>query len=555
MEDRRSIKMEVCTDYLQSRTIKDYSHANSILLSLSRLAMNGDLIDVIIKIGQKEYGCHRVILAASSPYFESMFLHGFSEGHKRIIEMDDVSHVGFEILLNFIYTGEMTVTNRNATDLYVIADKYLYDNVRKITMKYIIDDVKTSNCVKYLTFAEKYDLRDVNERCISTIVNNFDGIRITELVSLSYQSALNIVMSEYSDCENEVKFLCFICDWLESNVAHKDSKNALIDSIRWGILTQTELECIKEKTHKLGDRCNFWTHLMNRYYRETCSGKMSMETQYIYQFSHRKMKMRATIGSRDTHDNDTYGDIRWPHSDKKIIQLPNPLCHTASVTIGNHIVVIGGRSEQRDGGKYVEATVMAYNIIDRTWHRLSNMLSRRWQHVAVVCNGYILVLGGRDERGRVRDSVEKYDIALNKWTQMGSFVRKCTHPKGCSVDGDIYISGGLFFDDSLPTNMRECVRAKRNVHIYKYDEKNDVWQKICRLPRISHDRKSDIVSMCTVNNLIYIHGYDRLKNVTYDPITNIVSLVDLDPQIPIKHNGDVLLPYLDYLCIGNESTE
>ena len=51
----------------------DSERPDSILSGLATLYKNDAFIDVRLKVGNKEFACHRNILAMSSPYFMAMF--------------------------------------------------------------------------------------------------------------------------------------------------------------------------------------------------------------------------------------------------------------------------------------------------------------------------------------------------------------------------------------------------------------------------------------------------------------------------------------------------
>lgn len=70
---------------------------------------NCDLADVLINSNDgKEFKCHKIILSARSSYFASMFSRGaFKEGSSGVIQMDDLSGKTIELLLHYIYTGQL----------------------------------------------------------------------------------------------------------------------------------------------------------------------------------------------------------------------------------------------------------------------------------------------------------------------------------------------------------------------------------------------------------------------------------------------------------------
>ena len=61
--------------------------------------------DVFVKVENRTFGCHRIILVSAMKYFETG---KFNEGKKEEIELEGISADGFEGLLNYIYTDEIT---------------------------------------------------------------------------------------------------------------------------------------------------------------------------------------------------------------------------------------------------------------------------------------------------------------------------------------------------------------------------------------------------------------------------------------------------------------
>ena len=81
---------------------------------LDSLRVSGALCDVTIVVAGQEFRAHKVILAASSPYFKAMFATAFDEKDHSKIMIQDIIPNSFEMILEFIYTGrrmEITVDN------------------------------------------------------------------------------------------------------------------------------------------------------------------------------------------------------------------------------------------------------------------------------------------------------------------------------------------------------------------------------------------------------------------------------------------------------------
>ena len=63
---------------------------------LRNFVENDTFVDVVLKVEQKKYSCHKLVLSTSSCYFEKMFLSGFKEQNSFEIELFGISSIGFD---------------------------------------------------------------------------------------------------------------------------------------------------------------------------------------------------------------------------------------------------------------------------------------------------------------------------------------------------------------------------------------------------------------------------------------------------------------------------
>jgi len=55
---------------------------------------------------------HKNVLVAASPYFRAMFS-AFNESNKNLVNMREFNSDVLQLLVDYIYTGEIMVTNEN----------------------------------------------------------------------------------------------------------------------------------------------------------------------------------------------------------------------------------------------------------------------------------------------------------------------------------------------------------------------------------------------------------------------------------------------------------
>ena len=85
------------------------------------LLETGNFSDVIFVVENKELCAHKTIICARSPVFAGMFRSECKESNENRIVIDDVPVNLFKMLLQFIYTNQVTCA-KYATELFMIAD-------------------------------------------------------------------------------------------------------------------------------------------------------------------------------------------------------------------------------------------------------------------------------------------------------------------------------------------------------------------------------------------------------------------------------------------------
>lgn len=87
-------------------------YARLILAQINKMRLRSDFCDVRLKVGSRVFRVHRLVLAASSPYFSALFSGGMSEVDQEEVQILGVDTEVFEELLDFIYTGRLCFCQR-----------------------------------------------------------------------------------------------------------------------------------------------------------------------------------------------------------------------------------------------------------------------------------------------------------------------------------------------------------------------------------------------------------------------------------------------------------
>ncbi len=163
------------------RVARGVAHSNSLQTELVRLFQQGELCDVALWVNgdrcvqelwplifffiflhvfvstcfviyfllpfpvcDHSYAAHRLVLAATCPYFRAMLHSGLAESAMRDIHLvlDQASAAVFDKLLAFLYTGELEVT----TEASLFAILHLADQYQLESLLDMCCEAMTSSC-------------------------------------------------------------------------------------------------------------------------------------------------------------------------------------------------------------------------------------------------------------------------------------------------------------------------------------------------------------------------------------------------------------------------
>jgi hypothetical protein len=87
---------------------------------MNSLLENEDLVDVTLAVEGKYLKAHKMVLSVCSPYFRELFK--MNPCKHPIVFMKDVSYIAMSDLLQFMYQGEVQVSQENLTTFIKTAE-------------------------------------------------------------------------------------------------------------------------------------------------------------------------------------------------------------------------------------------------------------------------------------------------------------------------------------------------------------------------------------------------------------------------------------------------
>lgn len=198
------------------------SHSDSILAGLQSLRFNPQLSDVTLKAQGREFPCHRAVLALCSQYFHAMFTGNFQEGISAQVEIKEVDPEFLETLINFSYTGHLTINQGNVEGLIRISNQLNFPAVRKVCIRYLQQQMDATNCLGIWEFGETHGCPEVIAKAWSFLQENFEAVaQEEEFLLLPPERLLHYLGDPLLQLTEEQSRAKAVILWVRQNVENR----------------------------------------------------------------------------------------------------------------------------------------------------------------------------------------------------------------------------------------------------------------------------------------------------------------------------------------------
>ena len=192
-------------------------HSSDLVSNTESFRLSGGYNDVIIRVDSREFPGHRVILAAGSPYFHSMFSSGMEECHKKHIDIKQIEAPVFELIMHFIYTGQVSITSSVVYELFRQAHMFQISHLVELSVKFLKDTMTELNCLTALMLGDTHVHKDLYNYAKEYTCNHFDVVKDEEeLMDLSLECIVDLLSDRRLNCIKEDEVFQTCIKWLDT---------------------------------------------------------------------------------------------------------------------------------------------------------------------------------------------------------------------------------------------------------------------------------------------------------------------------------------------------
>ncbi|XP_063056387.1 kelch-like protein 30 [Engraulis encrasicolus] len=522
------------------------SHPQTMLEGLRSLCSQPKMVDVTLVAGGRDFPCHRAVLALCSLYFRSMFAGDFVESIAARVELRDVDPDILAVLLDFAYTGKLTINQANVEGLIQISSLLQFQTVRTVCSRYLQHQMDATNCLGILEFAEIHGCPEVVAKAWAFLLENFEAVqRGEEFLTMELSKLATCLKDEGLQVRDERSCVQAVLTWVghdvETRLPHLPELMGLarLTLLPEDFFTETLLK------DALVLSCPPCKDIIDAAYKEILDTRPGATEERLSRLPlHNLQEVLFVVGGRsldDTDDEDEEDEdhtpILRPHNcayyDMKhgkwnqLPDFPNYNKWGYSVASLNNEVYVTGGSRGSQSNTWSTTETWKYMTREGKWVTVAPMLRPRTNHTSAALNGEIYVLGGT-----TMDvvEVEHYDPYSNSWALISPALRYVTNFTATGCLGKLYIIGS-------------CAVKYNALALQCYNPVIDGWSIICSpfIPKYLSAPRS-----VSVDGVIYLIADNTKKVYLYDPEANMWQKVQF---LHTLHENGGLVVVGGQLCV------
>ncbi|XP_051918030.1 gigaxonin [Hippocampus zosterae] len=383
----------------------DPQHSQNLLRVLRTFWQEQSFHDALLVVDGEELPVQKNILAAASPYIRTKLNYNppKEDGSTYRIELQGVSMPIMKQILDFIFSGEITLSEGTIQDMVQASDLLLMTELKLLCCQFLESCITAENCIGIRLFSLHYCLHHVHYTATEYLHTHFRDVALTEeFRELSHDRLCEVLAEEKLNVGNEKHVLEAVVRWFSHDPDARRVHMREVMSAVW--LQGLDASYLREQA--LGEP------LMREVIREHCQPVLA-ESQPQGEALLAAFKPRG------------YSEC---------------------------IVVVGGEDRRtRKPTALTRCMCPLYDTNRQTWIELQPISIARIGHGVVSAEGFLFVVGGRDENNIVLDTGEKYDPESNTWSPIPSMLQTRQNFGVVELDGLIYILGGENAESELTT--------------------------------------------------------------------------------------------------------
>lgn len=205
-----------------NQEIESKNHYRNCFKTFHDYYLKGQLCDIDIKVGEKTFSCHRVILSSVSNYFRTMFMSEMTESRQREVTIHDIDESAMEKLVQYAYTAKVQLTTENVQPILYAASILQIEMVAKACCEFMKKHLHPTNCIGVHNFAHQHNRIELIKMADDYILENFlEVVDTEEFKTLPIDLLEKLVSSPDLNVENENQIYEGVMKWVKMDTENR----------------------------------------------------------------------------------------------------------------------------------------------------------------------------------------------------------------------------------------------------------------------------------------------------------------------------------------------
>lgn len=363
--------METHANNSQFRLVPSTSTATNSLASLYSMQQDQQLCDIVLETEcGNQIAAHRVVLAASSPYFRAMFVNNLAESFQRNVYIKEIDFDILQAVVKYAYNSEVSLPSDRVLLLLIACDLLQIQPLFQKCCEFLEKNIRPENCLSLRAFASMHNCTQLQKLCTEFSSNHFEEvIHCNEYLSLPFDQLKDLISRDELRVSDEEHVYVAVLQWVYHDLElRREYFVEIMSNIRLPFISVKFLEnnVEEEQLVKSEEQCQ-------DYVKEAYLYKTSPEKRSILRRSPRA-RPRKPFGLQDV------------------------------------ILTVGGMGKTQP-----ISAIEQYNMHTSSWTTLTEMEIARYGLSACFHNGCLYALGGYCHPLCYLNTVECYSLKEEKW--------------------------------------------------------------------------------------------------------------------------------------------
>ncbi|XP_034409814.1 kelch-like protein 41b [Cyclopterus lumpus] len=534
---------------------------------LKELLNENKFVDCTLKVGDRSFPCHRLIMAACSPYFREIF---FTEDGKementREVVLEDVNPSILDMIVQYLYSAEIDLTDDNVQDIIAVANRFQIPSVFTVCVNYLQKKLSVSNCLAIFRMGLVLSCPRLAVAARNYIADRFEILyQNEEFLQLAAHELFAVIGGDSLNVEKEELVFEAVMAWVRHDKERVKVLKDAFNCIRFRLLPE---KYFKDKV-ETDEIIKADPELLKtiQVVREAFKGNLPVTAKT-------EEGAGAEGGAEDSpfpgflNDNRRHGmysrefivmindaaavayDVSENECFLAAMSEQVPRNHISLASQSNQLYVLGGLFEDEDNKDVpLQCYFFLLDPLTSDWVALPPMPSPRCLFSIGESNNLLFAVAGKDlQTNESLDTVMCYDVEKMRWSETKKLPLKIHGHAVVSHKGIVYCIGGKTDDNKALNKM------------FAYNHKQSEWKELAAMKTA----RAMFGSVVHGGQIVVAGGVNEegltASSEAYDFVTNKWEPFADFPQerssVNLLSNGGLLYAVGGFAMVQTESKE